>query len=286
MSFVVNKPTTGQSYPLSIGGMGGSGTRLVAEIAARWGFRLGSDLNSALDTLWFTLLFKRTEILQCGEDEFDLLTEVLVTALEGHRPDGTSMEFIRKTCLQDRPQHSAAWLRERFKSLLSAAEGSSPVRRWGWKEPNTHMVIERLWQRLPGLRYVHVVRHGLDMAYSSNQNQLRLWGPRVLGSDGPVSPRRSLAYWCRIHQRIQKLQLAYPGRLYWLDYDALCTEPERVLRDLAGFLDFDYDQIRFSLPEIRKPSPKHSLLDLTAFDPDDVHYVRTLGYAIPGTCAG
>ncbi len=44
--------------PVAIGGVGGCGTRLIAEMLMRVGFFLGSDLNESLDNLWFTLAFK------------------------------------------------------------------------------------------------------------------------------------------------------------------------------------------------------------------------------------
>ena len=47
------------SNPVVIGGVGGSGTRVVAEIIKRLGFYIGDDLDSANDNLWFLLLFKR-----------------------------------------------------------------------------------------------------------------------------------------------------------------------------------------------------------------------------------
>src|SRR6266550_6138718 len=49
--------------PVAIGGVGGSGTRLVAEILRHLGYYMGRDLNEASDNLWFTLLFRRTELL-------------------------------------------------------------------------------------------------------------------------------------------------------------------------------------------------------------------------------
>ena len=47
------------SPPLVIGGLGGSGTRVVADILLAQGWYLGQDLNRAKDNLLFTLLFKR-----------------------------------------------------------------------------------------------------------------------------------------------------------------------------------------------------------------------------------
>lgn len=45
--------------PVAIGGVGGSGTRVFAEILRGFGFYIGDCLNGALDNLWFTLLCKR-----------------------------------------------------------------------------------------------------------------------------------------------------------------------------------------------------------------------------------
>ena len=59
------------THPVVIGGVGGSGTRLIAQCLNELGFFLGPDLNEANDNLWFTLLFKRTRILTSSEEEFN-----------------------------------------------------------------------------------------------------------------------------------------------------------------------------------------------------------------------
>jgi hypothetical protein len=45
-----------------VGGVGGSGTRLVSLILQALGVRTGPDFNESLDDLFFTLLFKVREI--------------------------------------------------------------------------------------------------------------------------------------------------------------------------------------------------------------------------------
>ena len=268
--------------PVAVGGVGGSGTRLVASLLQASGIHLGTDLNVANDTLWFTLLFKRAEVLAASDTAFDAACQVLTAALTGGQPlDPPLLAFIREHAAVDRPQHSSQWLLERAHTLAAAAAHPAHHQRWGWKEPNTHIVIERLWKRLPHLRYVHVVRHGVDMAFSSNQNQLQLWGPHVLGEDGPVTPARSLAYWCHIQQYMQRLLANNAERMYWLDYDALCREPEPVLDDLCRFLALDPGQCRSRYPEVRQ-QPARGATQLTDDAvSEDVAYVRSLGYEIP-----
>ena len=56
-----------------IGGVGGSGTRLIAMIVASLGLNIGNDLNESFDNLTFTLLFKRHNILKISDEEFNKL---------------------------------------------------------------------------------------------------------------------------------------------------------------------------------------------------------------------
>lgn len=268
--------------PIAIGGVGGSGTRLVAQLLRGAGIHMGDDLNESSDTLWFTLLFRRRGILGCDEAEFNQLTDALAAALAGGRPLAPEAEaLLHDLARDDRLQLPASWLRERCESLLAAARQPAHDRHWGWKEPNTHVVIERMWRRMPTLRYIHVVRHGVDMAFSSNQNQLMLWGPAVLGSDGDPTPLRSLAYWCSVHRRMQALLAANPGRMYWLDYDALCRCPDAALDGLGGFLGIDATRLRAALPAIKPQSSRHAVRRVDNFRVEDLDYARSLGYAYP-----
>lgn len=279
-------PPAALAPPVAVGGVGGSGTRIVAQLLQAAGLNMGEEPNPASDTLWFTLLFKRADILAVDEAEFDALTAILADALAGTaRFDEAAIQRIQALASAPRaPLHAMAWLQERAQSLIQAGTreaGSVAPRRWGWKEPNTHVVIERLWQRLPTLRYVHVVRHGLDMAYSANQNQLRLWGAHVLGSDGAATPERSLAYWCHVHRRMQALLAANPQRMYWLDYDALCREPVAEAQALCRFLDCNFDAVGEVLAQVRAPAgSRHAGECLDGFDPDDLAYVESLGYRV------
>jgi Sulfotransferase family len=277
--------TSSGAPPVAIGGVGGSGTRLVAQLVQELGVHLGSDLNQANDTLWFTLLFKRREILQCGDVEFDMLTNVLVSGLRGGQPfDGDTRSLLGALANDDRPQHPAPWLKARADSLSDAAGRPSLESRWGWKEPNTHVVIERLWQRLPTLRYVHVVRHGLDMAYSSNQNQLGLWGQRMLGDDGPSTPARSLAYWCKVHQCMQELLAKGPERMYWLDYDLLCRQPREALEPFLEFLGYDPGLAANLVSRIQPPgASRHASRNLDTCAPEHVKYARHLAQSVGRT---
>lgn len=271
-----------RAVPVAVGGVGGSGTRLVAGILRALGIHIGADLNASADCLWFTLLFKRREILRCDDREFALAVRTLRAALVGAEPlDAAQCALLARLALDDRPQHDAGWLRQRADSLQRAASGSANGPRWGWKEPNTHVVIARLWRFMPELRYVHVVRHGMEVAHGRNQNQLRFWGSDAAAGDGDATPARSLAFWCQVQRRMAMLHEANRHRMYWLDYNALCAEPDAVLPALCRFLGFGTDVGTQALRDLVRPLASGAPFDAGGFDPADVAYVRSLGYPVP-----
>lgn len=271
--------------PVAIGGLGGSGTRLVAELLMRLGFFIGSDLNESLDNLWFTLLFKRLEILRCPDSEFQTCVDLFARRMQGCTDfDAADQAFLKRLARSDRPQHASPWLSERVASFCRPAAAPAPGGgRWGWKEPNTHVVAARLMRSMPTLKYIHVVRNGLDMAYSQNQNQLRLWGSEFLDMDRvETDPPHSLKFWCRVHEHVLDVFRQFPGRCLWVDFDTLCLDPHPTLERMFDVLDVD-------------PSPRHidtlALLirpprsigryrgfDRSGLDPQDIATVAKLGF--------
>jgi hypothetical protein len=182
--------------PIVVGGIGGSGTRVVAEMLALFGVNIGFDLNDASDNLWYTLLFKRPrwfyknrtdnkeinigislfhklmttrERLSLGESRF-LLQAVAEMALTGHnhRGDGKGL-----------------WPFASIRKMISPiGVGEREYFGWGWKEPNSHLLISNLADYFSDFKYIHLIRHGLDMAFSHNQQQLFNWG-RLFGVELP-----------------------------------------------------------------------------------------------------
>ncbi len=273
--------------PVAIGGGGGSGTRLIADIVGRLGYHMGEDLNLAGDNLWFTLLFKRREFWRGNraEEEFDRAVHVFRTAMVGGAPlTVAQVTWVRSLATADRLQHEVAWLSERAESLLTATRrGRSRPGRWGWKEPNTHVFLDRLSAAFPGMKYIHVVRNGLDMAYSENQNQIRLWGALFLGiNQVEVNARASLKFWCMAQRRVAVLGEQMPNRFLWFNYDAFCAAPRDGLGTLLRFLGMTVDASTESslLALVRAPDSigRFKQYGLREFDVDDVAYVRGLGF--------
>ena len=229
--------------PIVIGALGGSGTRVVAEVLIESGAHFGPVLNRARDNLVFTALFRRPRwAARVGDEGIHRQLDTFVRYMRGRRYGAADYARLGASILDHDPQRD---LRTSMKHVLAAVRerpGTSAARAplWGWKEPNTHVFLPQLIEHFPGLRYIYVVRHGLDMAYSHNNKQLRVWGRRfgvrAPAPGGPVE-RAQLEYWIVATRRA----LAAGGRLgerfVLVRYDDLCREPAREVRrvlELAG----------------------------------------------------
>lgn len=234
----------------AIGGVGGSGTRVIAELIMQMGYFMGDDLNESNDNLLFTLLFKRESVLMATDEEFAQLVDIFLkhTAL-GMPLDEREFKLVQKLASSDRTLHTSEWLRERLKYLGVSHTHSL----WGFKEPNSHIVIERMMKLMPELKFVYVYRDGRDMAYSSNQNQLHLWGSIFFDTkEIAITPKNSLKYWISVHKRVLKLQEKYPQKIMLLNFDALCQEPRHELLKLAQFMQCNSDKL-FGLEHLISP---------------------------------
>lgn len=266
--------------PIVVGGVGGSGTRLVAAILRECGRFIGDDLNPALDNLAYSLLFNRPEILDVSDAEFHRTVAAFVRRMAGDgRIGDKDVGWITALAARDNPPHDAAWMRRRLEILLAGRAEAAPVR-WGWKEPNSHVVLGRLAEALPTMRYVLLSRSGLDMAWSGNHNQARRWGPALVGRAFEPTPRYLLAYWCAAHRRALAAAPALPDRFLHLRLEDLCAAPEAGLQRLLEFLGEDAVAVDRLVGLVKTPESigRFRGAGLDVFDPDDVAYVESLGF--------
>ena len=278
-------PPSDQTSPVVVAGIGGSGTRLIAQILQKLGFYIGSDLNSQLDNLWFTLLFKTEDLPSISNVAFSIRLDIFLRAMTcDSQFNALELELIEKLTQHDRPQHPALWLQYRSKSLLDRKSHPHNNGLWGWKEPNSHIVLDRLHKKIPGMKYIHVMRNGLDLAFSQNQNQLSLWGKHFIGGDLQQSPYYSLKYWCMVHQRIRQLGAKMGPRFLLLNYDNFCSSPEKSLKALIQFLGMEIEGALFDdlLSIIKTPDSigRYQQHPIDCFDSMDIEFVRSLGFKV------
>jgi hypothetical protein len=263
---------------VAIGGVGGSGTRVGSLILEALGFHLGADLNDALDNLWFTLIFKRRSILLESNERVAALFSLFAARMRGKACLSVAeREEITILAGSDRLQHQREWLADRAASFLTETVLETP--KWAWKEPNTHVVIDRLLTCEPRLKYIHFERDPFYMSSSSNQNQLHNWGPVFFDLDLTYDKKTSLTFWCMIHRRIRNFIARWPDRILLVDYDRLCSSFQDEVGRLSSFLgealsDTSLAGLREKIVESKVATS--DLPDLAAYDPRDLEYIASL----------
>jgi len=220
---------------------------------------------------------------QLTKDEIDIIEE-----LSHIKNQGVSYKWLEEQCdiiqtmVKDGPLKEGI---ETIEDIRSYYQLEQPLEgKWGWKAPNSHVIMKELMEEYPTMKYIMVVRNGLDMAYSENQGQLELWGPvlfekKELKKGWKTSPRLSLKYWCMVHKRI--LEDSKGKNFLWLDYDQLCMNPDQYLPQLFDFLEIPHEYIDSVKPMIKISSgigryKQHH----DTFDQEDLDFVKELGYDI------
>jgi len=216
------------SPPLVIGATGGSGTRVIARIARHAGYNLGAHLNGADDSLDFVSLHDTwiNRVITAGSDGAEF-------------PEALKRDF-------------QAALSKHLSSTNAAAN-----ERWGWKAPRSIYLLPFLRAQFPGMRFIHVLRDGRDMALSKNQNQLRKHGRAVLRWWERWFFRRSIRsilLWHRINARAADFGEAQLGSAYLrIRFEDLCGAPVETTARILEFLSASVDPEEIARAEISPP---------------------------------
>ncbi|BCB06062.1 sulfotransferase family protein [Bacillus sp. KH172YL63] len=251
------KDQNGLAGPVVIGGVGGSGTRVVTEIVKQLGYFMGDDTNFANDNILFAHYFFKQEWYK----EFARIEEASFYQ--------SLIEF------EDA-------------EMKSVADASESYIGWGWKNPPTHIYLDYLSHHFPHLKYILVIRNGLDMAYSANQNQLHHLGSFFsvsLPDDESLHPKASLEYWIKANERAIQIGRSLLGkRFYILRYEELCENPEKEITKLIKFLGTSHrkDSIAELASLISTPETigRYKQQDLSIFSKKDLTAVRRLGFKV------
>jgi Sulfotransferase family len=201
------------SGPVVIGATGGSGTRVVARIARLTGLYIGDDLNPAEDALPVAEYYDRW-----------------INPYLWHR--------------QDWAPDPEAEMRTELHALLEQHRAPADGGPWGWKEPRSIYIVDFLARALPGMRLIHVVRDGRDVAFSKNQNQPRKHGHAFLGSESPEpdAPPRAIELWSAVNIEAAEVGERDLGERYRrIRYEDLCSDPEPLVAEVLAFCGLEGD---------------------------------------------
>ena len=289
--------------PVVIGGVGGSGTRLIADILMELGYYIGSDLNESRDNLAVTLLFKRPLWYKKKtvriESHVRRGLNILTRTMTEQKPlmlSPVEVHFYLNAVL-DMYQHGrdhlgnpkGAWVLQRALNVIKPHNPDvACCTGWGWKEPNSHIYLQFLHHYYSDIKYVHVIRNGLDMAYSSNQAQLHSWG-FIWGIDPERiehNPRwASLEYWIQANRQAMNTGRMMGSRRFMvLNFDQLCESPLDELWRLFSFLEVDTANIALDhySGKIRMPKTigRYRQFDGSVFEKRQMDCVREMGFSV------
>ena len=257
---------------IAIGGLGGSGTRLLAESFGLLGIPMGDELNKAFDDLWFTALFREEGpgVLRNKKllsNRFNLYTQIRsgeglsIADWKKCRQFARALKDVR---LEGKPKVSQLWQRNSQNDL------------WGWKEPNTHWFAEYLLELHPGLHYIHMTRDGRYMAQSQNQQQFARWRSVLPPVEEEDPVREHFLFWLAANERMADLKNQKPDRISILRYEDLVKTPEKCLSVLM-------DELGWQMPiaplisqlDFRAIAPAPEGLNITSQEEERLH---RLGY--------
>jgi hypothetical protein len=211
--------------PVVIGAVGGSGTRVFTKILRHAGLFMGKHVDDQGDSQpvsAFYSEFASEYLARNGE-------------LEEERSDRLSGRL--EACLQEH--------------LDGIPEPDHP---WGVKNSRSILMLPFWHDCFPGMRFLHVLRDGRDMAYSAQQNQVRRHGKALLGPDmSRPAPERAMLWWAQVNGAAADYGEATLGERYLrIRLEDLCGRPKRTVKALFAFVG-STGQTKEAVAEVRRP---------------------------------
>jgi hypothetical protein len=230
-------------------GRGGSGTRLLSELLQSLGVFLGNDINVSGDSLeWVGTIYK--------------------LALDRTRGRGSQPS-----------KHGSRGLQDTAAQVLSDGDwsGEQP---WGWKLPETILVLPDILEAFPGAKFIHLVRHPIDSALRRTHMTSRLnnrvgkavleaayeaigWDRDRVRTDPDYL--RNAVTWRYQVENAMKFGRDGPGAGQYLEirFEDLCEDPGRSGQAIADFLGIPFakngvsiDVDRRRVKHCRPPDPR------------------------------
>jgi len=198
--------------PVVIGGSGGSGTRVLAELLMMSGYYMGEQQNVSCDALDFVGFYDRW------------LTPYDFSRTRMSSNDGRAM--------YDDFNASMA----RFKKGFPSSERHQD---WGWKNPRSMLMLPFLDAVFPAMKFIHLVRDGRDMAWSKNKNQFEKHAGLMLtgAQKGLSAEAEAMYFWSESNMLVAEYgEASMGGRYIRVRFEDLCRETEETLIRLGSFL--------------------------------------------------
>lgn len=216
-------------HPLIIGAIGGSGTRVITRIIRHTGFFMGTNLNVSEDAMEFVDFYDR------WINRFLCVKEVSLTVVDTAQMEGEFLDCVA-----------------RHRALIPIEHMN-----WGWKEPRSIYLLPFVHRLFPRMKFIHLIRDGRDMAFSSNQNQLKKHGEAVLDSKYASYPQpiQTAVLWSKINLMASDYgEKNMRDRYLRIRFEDLCRDAKTTTQMIYNFLDLGKkDDIDTVLMEVNPP---------------------------------
>ncbi|WP_376695245.1 sulfotransferase family protein [Wenzhouxiangella sp. EGI_FJ10305] len=224
------------SAPVLAIGRGGSGTRLLADLLLGCDVFLGNSLNGSKDSIEWV----------------DLIYELSIKSLHAKNKNPESF-WIEE-------------LRERARNILEQAGvyKSLHANGWGWKLPESMLVLETLIEAFPNARVIHLTRHPVSSSFRRTHMTSRMNNPvgratllRAYSDldwqEDPATDsdyRRNLASWKFQMEKVRELRPKLANRYLQVRYEDLCSNPYKAREEIVDFLNINQSTGEEGLPKI------------------------------------
>lgn len=260
------------SDPILVGGVGGSGTRVVTKILKQSGIFMGGNLNESNDNMQIGNEFPNMrDVIQNRGPGFKRFTRNLKNQIRYNSKD--EQQIIERTLIRFENQM--------FKDYLKKNEKYDG---WGWKIPGNFFILQHLSKHYQNLKYIHTIRNGLDMAFSKNQDQLKNWGEYYgVGKNKYPTPKDALNYWYAANKKAIAEGEELPGNNFLLiKFEELCMDPGKIINQIIDFINLESPGVinLEKLVSIPDTINRYKNKDLSIFNEGDFIRVREFGYEI------
>ena len=138
------------------------------------------------------------------------------------------------------------------------------------------------------MKYIHVIRHGLDMAFSANDWHIHHWG-WLFGLETPKEtqdyPSAQLKLWRRANRHTVKTAQEILGENFCLvRFEDVCLNTEATARRILDFLGVtpNRDVLNEFIGMVNVPDSlyRYRQKDINRFDTVDVEGIKEFGYTV------
>jgi len=247
--------------PIIISGLGGSGTRVIVTILNEIKFDFGYDVNKAFDDLSFTLLFKLPKNFR---SKFKKRSKYVKRRIKIHYKllNNIKLNFndyliILKSGLLHLfhfRRYDYKWIYKRLKNIIYNRRKSLVL--WGWKEPHAITFIEDLYFEYPKSKFILLIRNGLDMVYTKNDQQFHNYANYFGLDKRDTSEVNKFEFWYRFNKyAIGTGQNLFKDNFHITYYEDLAENNRDSISEIINFTTSKYndDNIDSIIKKINNP---------------------------------